>query len=135
WASTLSTMPSLLPSEEKTGKPISGLLIGAATDPGTAGLVDGLGSGSGAGTGWVAAGGDGDCGWAATGNSAVLATAVAAPSRKTRPRMSMSQILLTVTPDNNVGWSLFQDVDFRGWHHGNWMRDACKLGAMRFTNS
>src|SRR5947207_8864288 len=58
WASTLSTMPSLLPSEEKTGKPISGFVIGAKTDPGTAGLVPGLGSGSGAGTGWVAAGGD-----------------------------------------------------------------------------
>jgi hypothetical protein len=100
WASTLSTMPSLLPSEEKTGKPISGFLIGATTDPGTAGLVPGLGSGIGAGTGWVAAGGDapGDCGWAATENRGVLATTITAPNRPTRLRMSMSQILLFVAP-------------------------------------
>ena len=43
WPSMLSTMPSLFPSDEKTGNPISGFVIGATTflspDPGTTGLA------------------------------------------------------------------------------------------------
>jgi hypothetical protein len=106
WPSMLSTMPSLFPSEEKTGNPISGFLIGATTflspDPGTTGLIPGL-CGIGAGTGWVAEGGEalggvGDGVSPAIASNGMLARMVTAPEKRPRLRMSMSQILLVIDP-------------------------------------
>ena len=99
-------MPSLLPSEEKTVKPISGLTFaGAVADlspergamagfsAGSAGRVAGPVCGIGARSGLVAAGGDvGDGGggvWADTDSSGMPARMVAAASRRTGLNVDM----------------------------------------------
>src|SRR5262245_10290194 len=114
-ALTLCTVPSLLPSEEKTASPINGLaLAGAVTDlsvrgvmAGSLGLVAGLVCGMGAGSGLAAGGGAvGDGGgvcWAVAGNSAAPLMAAAAASRRTDLRIGMCRAPLVVAVVDNGG--------------------------------
>src|SRR5262245_36131980 len=102
-ASTLCTDPNLLPSEEKTDRPIIGFLLGAAACLLVDGMVElfggslgfmpvgGVGAGSGLAAGggvWVS--GAGVCVWAAAPSAAALDTMAAAPIRRRRVSVIMS---------------------------------------------
>src|SRR5262245_2965093 len=104
-ASMLCTDPNLLPSEEKTARPIIGFLAGAADCLLVDGIVGDFGGslgfipvgGVGAGSGLAAGGvlwvsGAGVCVWAAAASAVALDTIAAAPMRRRRVSVVMSFI-------------------------------------------